>query len=49
MSACGVGDLLAAHITGTEVPPYAKAFELSRYSDPEYQKKLETWGDTGQL
>ena len=49
MSACGVGDLLAAHITGAELPSYAKAFELSRYSDPEYQKKLETWGDTGQL
>jgi glycine/D-amino acid oxidase-like deaminating enzyme len=49
MSACGVGDLLATHISGGELPLYAKAFELSRYDDPEYQKKLETWGDTGQL
>jgi len=49
MSACGVGELLAAHVTGGELPSYAKAFELSRYDDPEYQKKLEGWGDTGQL
>jgi len=49
MSACGVGELLAAHVTGDELPSYAKAFELSRYADLEYQKKLESWGDTGQL
>jgi glycine/D-amino acid oxidase-like deaminating enzyme len=49
MSACGVGDLLAAHISGGELPKYAKAFELSRYDDPEYRKKLESWGDGGQL
>jgi len=49
MSACGVGELLAAHVTGDELPSYAKAFELSRYADLEYQRKLESWGDTGQL
>jgi len=49
MSACGVGDLLTAHITGKDLPDYAHAFELSRYDDPEYQKKLESWGDSGQL
>jgi glycine/D-amino acid oxidase-like deaminating enzyme len=49
MSACGVGELLAAQVTGAELPSYAGAFELSRYDDPEYQKKLETWGDSGQL
>jgi len=49
MSACGVGELLAAHVAGKDLPSYAKAFELKRYSDPEYQKKLATWGDTGQL
>jgi len=49
MSACGVGDLLAAHVTGKELPAYAKAFELSRYDDPEYQKKLMNWRDMGQL
>jgi glycine/D-amino acid oxidase-like deaminating enzyme len=49
MSACGVGELLAAHVTGKDLPSYAKAFELSRYDDSEYQKKLTDWGDTGQL
>ena len=49
MSACGVGDLLAAHLTGNQLPSYAAAFELSRYDDPEYQIKLENWKDTGQL
>jgi sarcosine oxidase subunit beta len=49
MSACGVGDLLAAHVTGTALPAYASAFELARYDDPEYRKKLENWGDSGQL
>jgi glycine/D-amino acid oxidase-like deaminating enzyme len=49
MSACGVGELLAAHVMGRELPSYAKAFALSRYNDPEYQKKLENWGDSGQL
>jgi glycine/D-amino acid oxidase-like deaminating enzyme len=49
MSACGVGDLLAAHVTGAPLPSYAPAFELERYDNPEYQKKLESWGDSGQL
>jgi glycine/D-amino acid oxidase-like deaminating enzyme len=49
MSACGVGDLLAAQVTGGEVPSYASAFELSRYDDPEYRKRLENWGENGQL
>jgi glycine/D-amino acid oxidase-like deaminating enzyme len=49
MSACGVGDLLAAHVTSAALPWYASAFELTRYDDPEYQKKLEDWGANGQL
>ena len=49
MSACGVGELLAAHIGGAKLPSYARAFELSRYDDPDYQKRLESWGDSGQL
>ncbi len=49
MSACGVGDLLTAHITGSDLPNYAPAFALSRYDDPEYKKKLENWSDSGQL
>lgn len=49
MSACGVGELLAAHVTGGGLPDYAPAFSLSRYDDPEYHRKLENWGDSGQL
>ena len=49
MSACAVGELLAAHVTGGKLPEYSSAFELARYNDPEYQNKLENWGDSGQL
>jgi glycine/D-amino acid oxidase-like deaminating enzyme len=49
MSACGVGDLLAAHVTGRELPSYAPAFVPDRYNSSEYQKKLDNWGDSGQL
>jgi glycine/D-amino acid oxidase-like deaminating enzyme len=49
MSACGVGDLLATHVTGGQLPSYASAFELSRYENPEYRKQLENWGENGQL
>jgi glycine/D-amino acid oxidase-like deaminating enzyme len=49
MSACGVGELLASHITGTDLPEYANEFQPSRYEDPEYMKRLETWTDSGQL
>ncbi|HET9587372.1 MAG TPA: FAD-dependent oxidoreductase [Anaerolineales bacterium] len=49
MSACGAGELLAAHLTGRDLPWYAPAFELARYDDLEYQRKLETLGDSGQL
>lgn len=49
MSACGIGELLAACVTGSELPSYANAFALSRYEDPEYQKRLENWEDSGQL
>jgi glycine/D-amino acid oxidase-like deaminating enzyme len=43
MSACGVGDLLTAQVTGAGLPSYSGAFELSRYDDPEYQRKPEDW------
>lgn len=49
MSACAVGELLARHVTGVELPEYAPAFAFSRYEDLEYLKKLETWADNGQL
>ena len=49
MSACGVGDLLAKHVTGAQLPSYASAFALARYDDPQYRQKLETWTESGQL
>ena len=49
MVSCAAGELLAAHLTGSQLPSYAPAFALERYQDPEYQKLLEKWGDTGQL
>ncbi len=49
MAAAGAGNLLAAHITGGQLPLYAPAFQLSRYADPEYRRVLNHWGDSGQL
>jgi glycine/D-amino acid oxidase-like deaminating enzyme len=49
MAAPAAGELLAAHILGAPLPPYAPAFELARYADPEYQRLLDDWPDSGQL
>jgi glycine/D-amino acid oxidase-like deaminating enzyme len=49
MAAPASGELLAAHISGKELPEYASWFSLERYQDPEYQALLEAWTDTGQL
>ncbi len=49
MSACGAADLLTAHVTGTKLPAYASDFAPARYDDPEYLKRLENWGESGQL
>jgi glycine/D-amino acid oxidase-like deaminating enzyme len=49
MAGCGAGELLATHLTGGKLPHYAPAFSLERYKDPDYQKLLEAWPDSGQL
>jgi sarcosine oxidase subunit beta len=49
MSACGVGELLAQHVTGATLPDYAPALSLSRYEDSEYLKGLESLEDIGEL
>jgi glycine/D-amino acid oxidase-like deaminating enzyme len=49
MSSPAAGELLAAHVAGTRLPDYAAWFRLERYQDPEYQRLLETWSDSGQL
>jgi sarcosine oxidase, subunit beta len=49
MSACAAGELLAAHLAGAALPPYAPAFHLARYQDAGYLRMLEQWSETGQL
>jgi glycine/D-amino acid oxidase-like deaminating enzyme len=49
MAAPASGELLAAYLTGGELPHYAPAFALERYEDPGYQKLLENWGASGQI
>jgi glycine/D-amino acid oxidase-like deaminating enzyme len=49
MAACGAGELLAAHLTGSDLPSYAPAFCLDRYNDPEYLEMLKDWQESGQL
>jgi glycine/D-amino acid oxidase-like deaminating enzyme len=49
MAACAAAELLAAHVTGGALPPYAPAFSLDRYRDPAYLRRLDQWGETGQL
>jgi len=50
MAAMAGAELLAAHVSGNELPSYAPAFHLSRYDDPSYQILLRDWDATaGQL
>ena len=49
MAACGLADLVAAHITGAPLPDHAADFTLKRYDDPAYQAELARLTETGQL
>ena len=49
MAACAAGELLAAHVTGSALPPYAGAFDLARYDDPAYRALLASTEFGGQL
>ncbi len=50
MSSHAAADLLAAHLTQSTLPSYARAFLPSRYEDAAYVKEVERWGAlTGQL
>ena len=49
MSACAAGELLAAHVTGGDLPGYAADFALNRYEDPAYVSQLGAPGETGEL
>lgn len=49
MAACGVADLVTAHLTGAALPPHAAAFQLDRYDDPAYREEIAALADTGQI
>ncbi|MFQ5577343.1 MAG: NAD(P)/FAD-dependent oxidoreductase [Anaerolineae bacterium] len=49
MASAAAGELLAAHVAGGQLPPYAPAFDLRRYDDPAYRALLARWGESGQL
>jgi glycine/D-amino acid oxidase-like deaminating enzyme len=49
MASSVAAELLAAHVTGAPLPPYAPAFTLGRYDDPAYRALLDAWPDSGQL
>jgi glycine/D-amino acid oxidase-like deaminating enzyme len=49
MAAGAMGELAAAQIMQSTLPAYAAEFELKRYADPDYQRRLDRWGAAGQL
>lgn len=49
MVSAGVGDLVAAHITGADLPGYATDFLIDRYDDPAYQHTIAGLTSSGQL
>jgi len=49
MTACAAGELLAAHVTGAELPHYADAFRLERYQDPAYLQAFSGVDNSGQI
>ncbi len=49
MSSQASAELVAAHVTGSALPAYARWFLPSRYDDPAYRAEIERWGDVGQL
>jgi len=43
MASQAAAELLAAHLTSSQLPDYAPMFRLDRYDDPAYQKLLQNW------
>ncbi|MCP5098439.1 MAG: FAD-binding oxidoreductase, partial [Chloroflexi bacterium] len=48
-TAPAAGEIVAAHVTNSTLPPYAKALRIERYADPAYQALLVQWGASGQI
>jgi sarcosine oxidase, subunit beta len=49
MVAAGAAELLASHVTGTELPAYSDAFLLDRYDDADYVASITGPMSSGQL
>ncbi|CAN5216751.1 FAD-dependent oxidoreductase [soil metagenome] len=49
MAAASAAELVAAHITGGNLPDYAPSFALERYDDPAYAASVEANSNTGQI
>jgi len=49
MASGAAGELVAAYVTGGDLPGYAPAFRLDRYQDPAYLALLDASGTSGQL
>ena len=49
MSAPALGELLAGHVTGGDLPEYADAFHPARYENPHYMDEFKDRDDLGQL
>ncbi len=49
MASAALGELLASHIVGSDLPKFAALFDLARYEDPTYKTLLKNWGDSWQL
>jgi sarcosine oxidase, subunit beta len=49
MASAALGELVAAHVTGSALPDYAPAFAIERYNDLAYRRWLENWRPSGQL
>ena len=47
MASPAAGELVARHIAGADLPPYAADFGVDRYADPGYVSRVA--GETGQL
>jgi glycine/D-amino acid oxidase-like deaminating enzyme len=49
MASMATSEIVAAHITGGELPEYAAAFHPARWEDEAYRKEVEGWVDETQL
>lgn len=49
MAAAGLGELLAAQVTNSDLPDYYPMFEIARYDDSVYKTLLKNWGESWQL